>query len=92
MIDLLKSVTVRSVLETLLCGKPGATTEERRNYLCWGHPAPRAEHKVIMLLAMAMTALALILIAVDADATPRALPAAAAEPATIQIVVRAPLA
>lgn len=71
MIDLFKSITVRSVLETLFFGKPGASAEERRNYLCWGHPAPRAEHKVILLLAMALTALAIVLIAVDANAAPR---------------------
>lgn len=94
MTDLFKNVTVRSVLETLLFGKPGANAEERRNYLCWGHPAPRAEHKVIVLLAMALTALAVALIAFEADAAPRSHSqpnAQHAEPVS-RIVVLAPLA
>lgn len=90
MTDLFKGVTVRSVLETLFFGKPGATAEERRNYLYWGHPAPRAEHKVILLLAMALTAVAVVLIAVDADAAPRS-HLRSVEPAS-RIVVLAPLA
>lgn len=94
MIDLFKGVTVRSVLETLFLGKPDATAEERRNYLYWGHPAPRAEHKVILLLAVALTALAVGLIAMDAAAAPRqhSRPNADnAEPVS-RIVVLAPLA
>lgn len=92
MIEQFKSVTVRSVLETLFFGKPGATAEERRNYFCWGHPSPRAEHKVILLLAMALTALALVLISVDADAAPRLhRDADPAEPVT-RVIVLAPLA
>ncbi|MEE4450363.1 hypothetical protein [Novosphingobium resinovorum] len=90
MTDLFKGVTVRSVLETLFFGKPGATAEERRNYLYWGHPAPRAEHKVILLLAMALVALSVALIAFEADAAPRS-HSHNAEPVS-RIVVLAPLA
>ncbi|PNU06136.1 hypothetical protein A8V01_12300 [Novosphingobium guangzhouense] len=95
---MLKGVTIRSVLETVFFGKPGATDEERRNYLFWGHPHPRAEHKVILLLAMALTAFAIALIAFDADAAPL-LPGQSSSPSDVRnaepvsrIVVIAPLA
>ncbi|WP_232492228.1 hypothetical protein [Novosphingobium kaempferiae] len=93
MIEQFKSVTVRSVLKTLFHGKPDATREEARNYLRWGHVAPSAEHKIILLAAAAIAAILMLVTAVQADAAPRpGQPVkAAAEPVT-RVVLIAPLA
>lgn len=73
MIYMFRGVTLRRVLETLAFGKPDATVEERRNYLRWGHVAPSAEYKLIVLLAagLAVALIAMVALSPTGKATAR---------------------
>ncbi|MFC0203155.1 hypothetical protein [Novosphingobium soli] len=92
-----RAVTGRSLVNTLLFGKPDPTPQERRNYLRWGHNAPTAEHKLIVIALAAVAALLTILAfagpALGQPAGPRgtALEAAAGQHGA-RIVLLAPLA